>query len=166
MDYDFNNMIDESMALELNVGKLYRVFRDCFPDDAPFWRQLSLEENNHAALLRTLKSTPLPVDKYSVESLSVSVDDLRHTISGLTKYIDKFRDTPPSRSDAFNMSLEIERSIGEIHFQVFVQEKAKSQTHAVFQQLNKEDKDHAERIQRYMQEQNIERFYGRPIFVL
>ncbi len=55
MSQNFSQLIREAIQLELNVAKLYLLFHDLFPEDGDFWWQLVIEEENHAALLKTVE---------------------------------------------------------------------------------------------------------------
>ena len=70
--------------------------------------------------------------------------------------IEGFRNKPPSREEAFNTALRVEKSAGEIHFQRAMAKEADSDIMELFQQLNKDDMDHADRIRAYMQQQGIQ----------
>ena len=48
-------LLEESIKLELNVSKLYGIFSSAFPEDADFWKKLSLEEENHAVLIKLVR---------------------------------------------------------------------------------------------------------------
>ena len=72
--------------------------------------------------------------------------------------LEKYHNQPPSRQEAFNIALETERSAGEIHFQRLVTNQAESKVIDLFQKLNEDDHDHAERIQIYMQDNGIEEY--------
>ena len=52
MNKELKQIIDESVQLELNVTKLYKIFNQAFQEDANFWWTLSEEEENHANLIR------------------------------------------------------------------------------------------------------------------
>ena len=59
--------LEESIALELNIGDLYQLFSAKFEQDFNFWWKLSIEEMNHAALIESindvfLSETILPSD--------------------------------------------------------------------------------------------------------
>jgi len=55
MSLDFSQLINEAIQLELNVAKLYLLFHKLQPEDAAFWWALVIEEQNHAALLKTVE---------------------------------------------------------------------------------------------------------------
>ena len=157
MNERFFPILDESIQLELNVARLYKIFHSAFPEDAKFWWELSLEENNHAALIRSIKEVFLPVGKFPDEMFSVSLEQLIKSNAELTALIKKFGSIAPSREDAFNIAFEVEQSAGELHFQEFIDKKDKSKVEEIFEQLNREDKDHAKKILSYMDAHGIER---------
>ena len=116
MNEELSLIIDESIQLELNVAQLYRIFHATFPEDASFWWRLFLEEENHAALIRSIKETFMPVGKFPDEIFCNSLENLKKNNTELRSLIRKFQDIAPSREDAFNIALKIEQSAGEIHF--------------------------------------------------
>ena len=60
MEKIFTLIIDESINLELNVGKLYLKFSELFPEDGDFWWKLHVEEKHHASLIRTGRQHYMP----------------------------------------------------------------------------------------------------------
>ena len=61
----------------------------------------------------------------------------------------------PSRFDAFQYAYEIENSVGEFHFELFMTTIPDSSVMKIFQKLNGEDVNHAKRIKLYMIEHGI-----------
>ncbi len=127
-----------------------------FPDDAAFWWQLHLEERNHASLLRSIKNTFLPINVYPDGLVLPSLQQLKKTNECLQSLLEKFRDEPPARDEAFSIAMEVETSAGEIHFQRFAEQRHENKIDKIFCRLVSEDKDHLERIQRYMLDENPE----------
>lgn len=150
-----SSLLDESIQLELNTAELYKIFHKTFSEDVEFWWRLYLEEENHAALIRSGKENFLPLGKFPLDLVSKSLEELKQANAALLTFIKTCRETPPSREEAFNIAIEVEESAGEIHFQEFMERKAKSNIDDIFQRLNKEDKDHAIRIRSYMEDQGI-----------
>ena len=70
--------------------------------------------------------------------------------------LEKYINHPPSREIGFNLALKIEMSAAEIHFQNTMTKSTDSEVLKLFQRLNPDDKDHAERIRAYMKEKGIE----------
>ena len=149
-------LLDESIKLELNIADLYMLFYRTFAEDADFWWRLTLEEKNHAALLRSSKKHFAPIGRFPTELLSPKLQQLKDANANLDALITQYRECPPSRGAAFNTALRIERSAGEIHFQEFMEKQATSSLDRLFQQLNRGDKDHEIRIRPYMEEQAVQ----------
>lgn len=148
-------VIEQSIELELNAAGIYALFHFAFPEDAAFWWQLHLEERNHATLLRSIKETFMPISVFPEAFALPSIQQL-HTANGrLRDLLATFRNHPPTRTEAFHVALEIELSAGEIHFQKFAEKQYENKIDKIFSQLIKEDKDHLQRIMRYMQERDI-----------
>ena len=70
----------------------------------------------------------------------------------MVSLIEEYSKQPPSRSKAFQVALETEKSAGEIHLLRAMESPAKSKIMKIFQKLNENDKYHIERIQAYMDE--------------
>ena len=146
---DFTTLIDESIRLELNVAELYDIFYNAFPEDAPFWWGFVIEEKNHASILRSGKEHFSPADEFPRELLS-PLKQLRDSNMQIVDLIKKCRRIPPSRETAFRIALDLERSSGEIHYQHFMSHDPASPLAAIFQRLNRNDKNHEERILAYI----------------
>jgi len=155
MGKDFTALIEESINLELNVADLYLLFNKLFPEDADFWWELSLEEKNHGALLRSGKEVFLPRNKFPHDLIEDRLHVLVDINSEINSLIKKYEVNPPSREKAFNVALNIENSAGELHFQRFMDKEANLKIDDIFKQLNKDDKNHAKRISSYMKRNGI-----------
>lgn len=151
MNEEFFQLAEESIQLELNVAKLYEIFRRAFPDDASFWSDLILEENRHAALIQSLKDTIVPAGISIDTLLSKSIKELKNANNKVISLITKYQKASPSRDKAFRTALKLEQSAGEIHFQKFMEKESGSEFEKIFQKLNSYDKDHAMRISKYME---------------
>ena len=152
---DLMQLAEEAVSVEQHISDLYLIFFEAFPDDAEFWWTLVIEEKNHAALIRSGLEYFLPAGRFPAEILPPMLDGLRKTNRRLEGMVEDFRKKPPSREEAFNTALQVEKSAGEIHFQRAMVKEADSDIMEIFQQLNKDDIDHADRIQSYMQQKGI-----------
>jgi hypothetical protein len=141
--------INEAIELELNVSDLYLLFYSLFPQDKNFWWALSIEEKNHAALLKNLKLLFRVSHELPPDILPKNLEDLEITNKEIIAYIDTFKNKP-SRRKAFEYAIHLEESAGEVHFQVFAENKNLPEKFEIFQILNMDDKNHASRIQNYM----------------
>ncbi len=149
MREEFNHLIEKAIELELNVAKLYYQFYSLFPSDADFWWQLTIEEKNHAALLKTVQQmhdshVEIPRDFYpaSMQALEESNQKILNVILGFEKH--------PDRHRALRTAYELENSAGEIHYESFANSLSSSRVANIFQKLNGDDINHAQRIREYM----------------
>jgi ferritin len=155
MNNDITALAEESINLELNISEIYYLFHSYFAADAKLWLKLALEEKNHAALIRGGIEEFELIGEFPHKILSDSLQDLKGTNKKLRSLLKQFKNIPPSRELAFNTALEIEASAGELHFQHFMDKETNSTIDELFQFLNREDKDHAERIRSYMKDNDI-----------
>ena len=154
---ELSQLIDESIKLELNVAELYKIFDEAFPEDAYFWSKLLMEEENHAALIRGVAETYDLSVEFTADMLFPSLQDLKNANSKIVSLIVEYRSNPPSRETAFNVALELEQSSGEIHFQRFMEKESNDRIIQVYQQLNKDNKNHAARLRSYMEKHGIQK---------
>lgn len=156
MQREVKQLFDEAILLEMNAAQLYDIFRWEFPEDAFFWAKLSIEERNHAALLEAGRDHFSPLDCFPRDLLVPSVDEFIEVNEKISRLIQQYNENPPSREEAFNCALLLEKSNGELHFQQFMANKKGDPLDSLFQKLNMDNKDHAERILDYMRENNIQ----------
>lgn len=155
MSHELTQLSNEAIQLELNVSELYLLFFQLFPEDAEFWWQLSLEEKNHAVMIRSGVDFFMQAGMFPTELLTASLSSLRKANDKLISLLEQYQAVPPSREEAFNRALVTERSAGEIHFQQIMTKSPASRIVKLFQTLNEEDKNHAERIETYMKRNDI-----------
>ena len=148
-------IIDTSISLELAVADLYLHFHKVFPQDSDFWWKMSLEEKGHAAILRSARDSFMPVDKFPAEIIMKSHNKIKKTLSFIIEKIEHLKDNPISRKEAFELSVHIENTSGELHYQEFMTSIKDNEVNSIFKRLNGDDKDHAQRIEKYMKEQGI-----------
>ncbi len=146
MNQKLPQLIDESIKLELNVADIYMIFYNTFPEDSGFWLELVLEERNHADLIKSGRGTFLLPLQFPSELLASSVQMLYKTNKKLVSLLKEYKEKPPSRKSAFNIALNIEKSAGELHFQLAMEKSPTSSIMKIFQELNKDNKDHINRI--------------------
>lgn len=149
MSGELEKIIDESIKLEQNVAALYTIFSVTFREDSDFWKDLVLEEENHASLIREGRKSFLLRGEFPHELLAPKIEMLITTNNKLASLLKKYSKNPPSRETAFKVAFELENSAGEVHFQQAMEKSPDSQLMAIFQHLNRDDKDHARRIRTY-----------------
>lgn len=140
-------IIDEAIELELNMAKLYGTFSEYLNKDRAFWFRIAIEEKNHAALLKTGKDF-IRFDKFPSGLLPDNLEFLKKSNQKVMEAIKTFLKNS-NREQAFNLAIELEKSAGEKHFQLFMEEDAKDYISKIFQKLNLADKNHEQRIKAY-----------------
>ena len=150
MDNLVSQFLKESIEMELNVGDLYQLFSVKFPEDHDFWWEISIEEMNHAALIKSINDIFLDEGVFNGDILERQIENLRKMNNFVKERITQYKIEVPMRKEAFLCSMELENSIGESHFEHFMTEDTNSVVVKIFQRLNGEDVNHAIRIENYM----------------
>jgi hypothetical protein len=144
-------LIEELILIELNVADLYLLFSMTFKEDSSFWWQLTMEEKNHAALVRSAKEIYESTGLFPQKLVPKSVETVKETNRAIRELIAAYKITPPTREDAMRVAYGLEKSAGEIHFQEFMESKARSTVDDIFQSLSRDDRDHSMKIRSYME---------------
>jgi hypothetical protein len=153
MDKSIYVLIDEAIKLELNMSKLYGLFREFNDKDHSFWYKLEVEEKNHAALLKTARDF-VSFNRFPEKIIPEDISVLEESNRKVSEAIDTFI-LAPEREKAFSIAIELEKSAGEIHYQYFMEQEDNDRISEIFRQLNREDKHHAQRIKSYWQHANV-----------
>ena len=154
MEDKFLKLIEEAIRLELNIAEIYMLFYRQFDQDAQFWWQLVIEEENHAALLKTVMQMELTKIDTPRDLFPDKLGELENSNQEILKAFVKF-ENQPDRVGAFQFAYRIENSAGELHFNKFMKNAPESRLTKIFKKLNGADFDHAERIKKYMASTNI-----------
>lgn len=141
-----NQLIEESIRLEQQVAELYRVFSECIPEDSDFWEQLQREEKSHAMLIRAAKDSFVQRGKFPFDLVADSIGELKESNARIQSLIEQCKSNPPQRRKALELALSIENESGESSYAMFMDKHAVTSAEAVFQQINRQDKDHERRI--------------------
>ncbi len=156
MTKELEKIIDESIKLEQNVAALYTIFSVTFTEDSDFWKDLVLEEENHASLIREGRKSFLVRGEFPHELLAPKLEMLISANKKLALLLKEYSKNPPSRETAFKVAFELENSAGEVHFQQAMEKPPNSELMAIFQHLNRDDRDHARRIRTYADYKGLE----------
>ena len=151
---NLDSLLLEAIRLELLVGELYLLFHRQHPEDERFWWELALEEENHAALLKTVRQMSDVQVSIPSDLLPENLKLLKESCAMVQAYITSFQKTP-DRDRSFQTALSIENSAGELHYNSFMKEAPDLEVSKVFKKLNGSDLDHAERIREYMKKNQI-----------
>jgi hypothetical protein len=156
MDQLIKQFLKESIEMELNIGDIYQLFSAKFPPDHTFWWKISIEELNHAALIESINDIFWDESILPLESIEKQTENLWKMNLYVKNRIEQYKAVPPTRSEAFKFGFELENSIGESHFELFMTTVSDSPMMKIFQKLNGDDISHAKRIASYMKENGIE----------
>ncbi len=148
-------LLKQSVALELNIGDLYQQFSVKFAGDYDFWWKLSIEEMNHAALIESINDVFLTENLLTLDSIENQINEINEMNRLIRKHIESFKFETPERSKAFQVAFEIENSIGEYHFELFMTAQPNSTVMKIMQKLNGDDINHSKRMLKYMKENGI-----------
>lgn len=148
---DIEKYINQAIELELNISDLYLLFYSLFPRDSNFWWTLSIEEKNHAALLKNLKQLYEVSHKIPDEINPQNIEEIESINKEIKSNFLAFKEHPV-RNKAFEYALMLEQSAGEAHYQKFAENENLPPVFEVFRQLNMDDKNHATRIRNYMRQ--------------
>ncbi|VGO12210.1 hypothetical protein PDESU_00761 [Pontiella desulfatans] len=151
-----DELIEKSIALELNAAGLYKLFSEALPDDADFWWKLHLEEKSHASLIRAAKESFLKRGKFPYDIVADSIDELKKSNAKTLETIEKYKAVKPTRQEACKVAIALENESGECHYMKFMEKDAETVVETVFQQLNRGDKDHERRIREHLDSLAIE----------
>ena len=155
MNEAIKRFLKESIELELNIGDLYEQFSLKFTEDYQFWWKLSIEEMNHAALIESINDLFLTEQILPSDKLELQTTELSEMNTILKQNIEKFKTETHLRADAFKLAFEIENSIGESHFELFMTSQPNSVLVKIMQKLNGDDLNHARRLTDYMDSNHI-----------
>jgi hypothetical protein len=148
-------ILEEASHLEILMADIYTLFEESFFEDRKFWHQLAHEEKNHAALLRSVKSSRTMSTQFVSNLPHNLLQENIKTKEWATALFSKFSQKKPDRKAAFNAAIEIEKSAEEVHYQNIMTKKADSWFIKVFQELNEYDRDHLKRVVKYVKENKI-----------
>jgi len=154
MNPEFLELINEAVLVEMNVAELYLLFHEQYGVDRALWWQLAMEEQNHAALLKTVRQMQTQNMNIPPEMFPANKADLQRTNREVRDAIESFR-INPDRERALRTAYRIETSAGELHFDRFMKAVPGSMIHNVFRKLNGADLDHSRRIRDYMDRMQI-----------
>ena len=150
MNEYIKQFLEESIALELYIGDLYQQFSVKFTEASDFWWKLSIEELNHAALIESINDVFLSENLINSDSIENQINELKEMNLQIKQHLDVFRQGTPQRDTAFQIAFEIENSIGEYHFELFMTAQPDSTMMKIMQKLNGDDVNHANRLKQYM----------------
>ncbi len=154
INMDILDYLEEAIQSELNASELYRTFSEYYPEDYNLWWKLTEEELDHASLLKSA------IQFYEFGNIPFDISDtdlevLTELNGGFLSIIEEFKKNP-SRKYAFDIAIQLEGSVGEVHYQKFMTNSDKNDyLSIILKKLNKDDINHESRIRDYMLKNKI-----------
>lgn len=155
---NMRQLLEESIKVKLNVAEVYLGFHYRFSEDASFWWEMAIEEKNHAALLMSGAQCFLDNGQFPGGIVGGTLETLVNLNVELACILQqKNGENPSSRVAALNLALKLEESAEEMYFQQAMNETGhSSEILTLFQGLNGDEKDHANRIRSYMRQNDMD----------
>lgn len=144
MENEKNIIMKEAVQIELNMCDLYLLYKDLFPEDREFWKKIAKEEKEHASILDLLLELP---DLMPTDLLYFNKGDMKNLNKKIKEAKDQYKDTPPTKQEAYQFAIDLENAAFELHYQKLMDKEPCTNTVSTLQKLNHGDKDHADRIQ-------------------
>ena len=144
-NYKKKEILRAMIETEKNVAALYTLFAARFKEDREFWKTISLEEEQHAAMLGSgvlhLALQILP-DVVLLDKLP----ELRLTNESIKKIIEVYAKKLPPKEEAYNFAIQMEKSLSEAFFQELLRMKDAPELVALWQKLGAETVEHSKKI--------------------
>lgn len=152
---DFNEIFETLILLEQKVAQLYLQFHHGYKEDSNFWWNIVLEEENHAAMIKTLKKISQSTGMFPEYLLDTNLSEVKEFINKIDEFLFEFESSKVTRETAFRFAYNIENSASEFHYQKYAESHSDSKIKDLFDKLNAADKNHAQRILEYAKENQI-----------
>ncbi len=155
MEGPLQQVVDESIRLERNVGRLYVLFSRLFEQDSDFWWKIAVEEGHHASMLKSAKAAFIDEGMFPSEVFATTLDTLLALNQEIEGDLTRFEQHSPTRSAALDLAHRLETSAIESCYQEVCETTADTEAHRLFKKLNQENQDHARRNQAYKEEREL-----------
>lgn len=148
-DFKKRELLNAMVETETNMEKLYGLYAARFRDDRDFWEEIKSEENQHAAILQT-GELYLLFNVLPDEALLDKLEALKATNLSIRTVTQEYAQHMPSKEEAYNYAVQMEKSLSEAFFQELLKMKGAPEIIAVWQKFGAESVDHSERIRRLL----------------
>jgi hypothetical protein len=147
MEVSVQAVVDEAIRYEHNLAALYQLFSSSLPDDAEFWWELSISEEQHAGLLKA--SQRLFGEEFARETLPADLELLRASNRSLEETIDRFKQDAPGPEDAFRTAFGLEGDANEATLHRLLEIDPADPAKEVVDRIQREEATHVEQIREY-----------------
>lgn len=154
MKKDLHERLKACIGIELGVANIYRTFSEKLPEAKDLWYDLSLEEENHAAIL-------VLGGKYN--EMGVLPDNIvPSSMHGIKQTVDLVKETEKraqseslSLKAALDMSLKLEKTKEESYLPEILAKETDSEVISRLQQLLNDTKLHILRLSDYRKQKGF-----------
>lgn len=149
MEARIEAIFEETLLMERQTARYYRLLAKEFESDAVLWSGLASEEEYHAVIVRAGKDSLFTLELFPIEALDLNLANIQKFNAGLEASLLHYESTPPTRNAAFRKAIELEGSSGEYYFQLAIESTAQSPALATLRDLAGNENNHANRILDY-----------------
>lgn len=144
--------VNEMIRIEYDIHKIYDRFGKNFPKDKDFWYQLSREEYNHSALLKSVREHFSLLNCYENELAAVDCSKLEAARTLIDELLDKAEKDEISFEEACKKSALLEEMCCEAYYEIQMTKEHPTKVLRVLQELNGSEVNHAARIRNHLRE--------------
>ncbi len=155
MNKELSERIEACVAVELIAAEIYLILADTFPAERDFFMDLCQEEQEHADILTIGMGFQRvgDVPDYIVPESFLHIYETFKLARNIKK---KLKNEKVSLKDALEMTLQMEDSIAEKHFQdVFNHAESDSYVINKLRTLQSDSTRHADKIKAFMKNKNL-----------
>ncbi|MDO8281820.1 MAG: hypothetical protein Q7U10_04240 [Thermodesulfovibrionia bacterium] len=148
--------LEACIELENKCAGIYRALSRLFPEAESLFRELAIEEENHALILKVAR-TYVMGDKLSQETVvPVSVLHIKESLKIADNIANEIESGDIILKKALDMSLLLERSLGESYLHDKMTGESDSEIILKLQKLHFDEGAHIKRIQDFLIKKGIE----------
>ncbi len=134
----------ETVLMERNCARLYRLLSQFFSEDETFWSELAHDEEYHAMNIQRAQDYYKDA-LFAVEAFDLlNIQKLNHELTAMIAHYER---SVPSRQKAFLNALKLENLSGECYFQITINKPDSNPAIDLFRGLVDEEVNHAQRIE-------------------
>lgn len=143
-------MLEKYTEYELKVSDLYMLFSRIFPEDSKFWFDLSLEEKDHASLIKS-SIVYVRIGKFPSQMAYDCMDSIDSMLDLIDSRIERYSAATPAKCEACRFALIVERSPCETGFLKAMTTETDDRVMQILQKVGRLDALHYTRVDNLMQ---------------
>jgi hypothetical protein len=119
-----DSMLDALTALirlELKIGEFYAVFARQWPEDEPFWLDVSRQEAEHARAIECMSSLIAQNPALYAPVRTIRLAAINTVVAGIDRVLQQLREGQLVKRKALTMAVDLENSLMEKRFYEMIQ---------------------------------------------